>query len=61
MARLKTLTILGSTGSIGTNTLDVVGRHPDRYRVYALVAGPNVDLLAPQIQEISAASCGHGN
>jgi 1-deoxy-D-xylulose-5-phosphate reductoisomerase len=49
MRQLKTLTILGSTGSIGVSTLDVVGRHPDQYRVHALVAGRNVDLLAQQI------------
>jgi 1-deoxy-D-xylulose-5-phosphate reductoisomerase len=50
MGQLKTLTILGSTGSIGVSTLDVVGRHPEQYRVHALVAGNNVDLLATQIQ-----------
>src|SRR5579862_6662866 len=50
MERLKTLTLLGSTGSIGVSTLDVVGRHPEKYRVHALVAGSNVDLLAQQIQ-----------
>jgi len=50
MGPLKTLTILGSTGSIGVSTLDVVGRHPEQYRVHALVAGNNVDLLAQQIQ-----------
>ena len=49
MRQLKTLTILGSTGSIGVSTLDVVGRHPDQYRVHALVAGHNVDLLTQQI------------
>ncbi|HLK22749.1 MAG TPA: 1-deoxy-D-xylulose-5-phosphate reductoisomerase [Bryobacteraceae bacterium] len=49
MRQLKTLTILGSTGSIGVSTLDVVGRHPDQYRVHALVAGRNVDLLTQQI------------
>jgi len=47
----RTLTILGSTGSIGTNTLDVVRQNPDRYRVFALVAGRNVELLARQILE----------
>ena len=47
---LKTLTILGSTGSIGVSTLDVVGRHPDRYRIHALAAGQNVELLVEQIQ-----------
>jgi 1-deoxy-D-xylulose-5-phosphate reductoisomerase len=50
---MKTLTILGSTGSIGTSTLDVVGRHRDLYRVFALVAGTNVNLLAAQIAEFS--------
>jgi 1-deoxy-D-xylulose-5-phosphate reductoisomerase len=45
------LTILGSTGSIGTNTLDVVRRNLHRYGVYALVAGQNVDTLAAQILE----------
>jgi len=49
MGQLKTLTILGSTGSIGVSTLDVVGRRPEQYRVHALVAGRNVDLLAQQI------------
>ena len=50
MGRLKTLTLLGSTGSIGASTLDVVGRHPEKYRVHALVAGSNIDLLIKQIQ-----------
>lgn len=50
MERLKTLTVLGSTGSIGVSTLDVVGRHPEKYRVHALVAGSHVAVLAQQIQ-----------
>jgi len=50
-APMKTLTILGSTGSIGTNTLDVVRRNRHLYQVYALVAGANIDLLTSQIQE----------
>ncbi len=50
-AQMKTLTILGSTGSIGTNTLDVVRHNPDAYRIHALVAGRNVDMLARQIVE----------
>jgi len=45
------LTLLGSTGSIGTSTLDVIRLWPDRFGVYALVAGRNVDLLARQIAE----------
>ena len=48
---MRTLTVLGSTGSIGTNTLDVVRRNRHLYQVYALVAGQNVDLLAAQILE----------
>ena len=46
---LKNLTVLGSTGSIGVSTLDVVGRHPEKYRIHALVAGQNIELLARQI------------
>lgn len=45
------LTLLGSTGSIGKSTLDVVHRWPGRFGIYALVAGRNVDLLAQQIAE----------
>jgi len=45
------LTLLGSTGSIGTSTLDVVRRWPQRFGIYALVAGRNVELLARQIAE----------
>ncbi|HWB95822.1 MAG TPA: 1-deoxy-D-xylulose-5-phosphate reductoisomerase, partial [Bryobacteraceae bacterium] len=48
---MKTLTVLGSTGSIGTNTLDVIRQNRHLYRVYALAAGQNVDLLAEQILE----------
>jgi len=46
----KTLTVLGSTGSIGRNTLDVAGRFPDRYPIHALAAHTNVELLASQIE-----------
>ena len=45
------LTLLGCTGSIGTSTLDVVRRWPDRFGIHALVAGRNVELLAQQIAE----------
>jgi 1-deoxy-D-xylulose-5-phosphate reductoisomerase len=45
------LTLLGSTGSIGKSTLDVVERWPNRFGIYALVAGRNVDLLARQIAQ----------
>lgn len=45
-ARMRILTVLGATGSIGESTLDVVARHPDRYRVYALTAGRRIERLA---------------
>jgi len=48
---MKMLTVLGSTGSIGTNTLDVVRRSRHQFQVYALAAGQNTDLLASQILE----------
>jgi len=46
---MKKLAILGSTGSVGVTTLDVVGRFSDRFRVTALAAGNNLELLAKQI------------
>jgi 1-deoxy-D-xylulose-5-phosphate reductoisomerase len=49
---MKSFTILGSTGSIGTQALDVVRRHPDRFKVVGLsAAGANLELLAGQIRE----------
>ena len=42
------ITVLGSTGSIGKNTLDVVARHPDRYEVFALSVATQVDLMLEQ-------------
>jgi 1-deoxy-D-xylulose-5-phosphate reductoisomerase len=50
---VRSVCLLGSTGSIGSSTLDVIRRSPDRYRVHSLVAGSNVDLLVRQIQEFS--------
>jgi 1-deoxy-D-xylulose-5-phosphate reductoisomerase len=47
---MKRLSILGSTGSIGTSALDVVAMHPDRFDVRVLAAATNVDLLARQIE-----------
>ena len=44
----KKIAILGSTGSIGTQTLDVVRRHPDRYEVYAICAHRSIELLIEQ-------------
>ncbi len=50
MDKMKKLTILGSTGSIGVSTLQVVAEFPDDYRVVALTAGNNVELLRKQIE-----------
>jgi 1-deoxy-D-xylulose-5-phosphate reductoisomerase len=47
-AGLRTLTVLGSTGSIGVQTLEVAAAHPDRFHVGALAAGRNADLLIAQ-------------
>ncbi|VUD68221.1 1-deoxy-D-xylulose 5-phosphate reductoisomerase [Thalassocella blandensis] len=44
----QTLTVLGATGSIGVNTLDVVRQHPERFRVFALTAHKNIMLLSQQ-------------
>ena len=46
---MKALSVLGSTGSIGTQTLELVEEFPDRFRVVALTAGNNLDLLIEQI------------
>jgi len=46
----KRIAILGSTGSIGTQTLDVIAHHPDQFTVEALAGGQNVELLAEQIR-----------
>ncbi|MDO9585783.1 MAG: 1-deoxy-D-xylulose-5-phosphate reductoisomerase, partial [Syntrophales bacterium] len=48
---MKNISILGSTGSIGVNTLNVVRENPLRYKVVALAAGRNVDLLQKQMEE----------
>ncbi len=45
------VTVLGSTGSIGDSTLDVLARHPDRFRLVALGANSNVTKLAQQVQK----------
>jgi 1-deoxy-D-xylulose-5-phosphate reductoisomerase len=47
---MKPIAILGSTGSVGVTTLDVVSRFPDRFRVVAMAAGRNLDLLVAQVR-----------
>lgn len=49
------ITVLGSTGSIGCSTLDIVRRHPDRYRVFALTGATRVEQMASQVAEFSPA------
>ena len=51
----RLITVLGSTGSIGVNTLDVIRAHPDRFQVAALTAGKQVDRLAEQCIEFKPA------
>ena len=48
---MQQITILGSTGSIGTSTLDVVAHHPDKFKIVALTANTQVDLLFRQCRQ----------
>jgi len=48
---MKQIAILGSTGSIGVSTLEIVAAHPDKFRVVALSGGKNIELLAHQIRQ----------
>ncbi len=52
--RPRSVTILGSTGSVGQSTVDLITRNPESYRVEALVAGSSVDLLAKQARQLRA-------
>ncbi len=51
MTTVKNLTILGATGTIGENTLDVVSRHPGRFSVFALTASTQLEKLAAQCRQ----------
>jgi len=48
---VKAITLIGSTGSIGTQTLDIVSQYPDQFRIVGLAAGNNVEMLAAQIRQ----------
>jgi 1-deoxy-D-xylulose-5-phosphate reductoisomerase len=48
---VKAITLLGSTGSIGTQTLDIVAQYPEQFRIVGLTAGRNVTLFAQQIRQ----------
>ncbi|GIP14584.1 1-deoxy-D-xylulose 5-phosphate reductoisomerase 2 [Paenibacillus montaniterrae] len=50
---MKNISLLGSTGSIGTQTLDIVDQHPDKFQIIALSAGSNIELLKQQIDKYS--------
>ena len=50
---MKTIALLGSTGSIGVSTLALVREFPERFRVHGMVAGQNLMLLAKQVKEFS--------
>ncbi len=51
MSKLRNLTVLGATGTIGVNTLDVAARHPDRFKVIALTANRQVEKLHAQCRQ----------
>lgn len=52
---MKAINLLGSTGSIGTQTLDIVTQYPDQFRIVGLAAGSNVEMLASQIRQFRPA------
>jgi 1-deoxy-D-xylulose-5-phosphate reductoisomerase len=58
---VKAITLLGSTGSIGTQTLDIVEHHPDRFRIVGLAAGSNVEMLAQQVRQFRPEIVAIGN
>lgn len=58
---MKAITLLGSTGSIGTQTLDIVAQYPDQFRIVGLAAGNNVELLAQQVRQFRPEIVAIGN
>jgi 1-deoxy-D-xylulose-5-phosphate reductoisomerase len=58
---VKAITLLGSTGSIGTQTLDIVEHHPDKFRIVGLAAGSNVTMLAEQVAKFRPEIVAVGN
>jgi 1-deoxy-D-xylulose-5-phosphate reductoisomerase len=58
---VKAITLLGSTGSIGTQTLDIVENNPDKFRIVGLAAGSNVELLAQQVRNFRPEIVAIGN
>ncbi len=58
---MKAITLLGSTGSIGTQTLDIVETNPDKFRIVGLAAGNNVERLAQQVRQFRPEIVAIGN
>lgn len=58
---MKAITLLGSTGSIGTQTLDIVENNPDKFRIVGLAAGSNVEILAQQVRQFRPEIVAIGN
>ncbi len=58
---MKAITLLGSTGSIGTQTLDIVEHNPDKFRIVGLAAGSNVEMLARQVRQFRPEIVAIGN
>jgi 1-deoxy-D-xylulose-5-phosphate reductoisomerase len=58
---VKAITLLGSTGSIGTQTLDIVEHNPDKFRIVGLAAGSNVEMLAQQVRQFRPEIVAIGN
>lgn len=58
---MRHIAVLGSTGSIGVNTLDVIRKHPNRFKLVALTANTQVELLAAQCEEFAPAIAVIGN
>ena len=57
---IQRVAILGSTGSIGVSTLEVMARHPERFEVFALTASTSVDTMLAQCSASQAGLCRHG-
>ncbi|MFD2085475.1 1-deoxy-D-xylulose-5-phosphate reductoisomerase [Brevibacillus brevis] len=58
---MKKIALLGSTGSVGTSTLEVVDQHPEDFSVVAMAAGTNVDLLTRQVEKFKPELVSVGN
>ncbi|GEC88073.1 1-deoxy-D-xylulose 5-phosphate reductoisomerase 2 [Brevibacillus brevis] len=61
MKSVKKIALLGSTGSVGTSTLEVVDQHPEDFSVVAMAAGTNVDLLTRQVEKFKPELVSVGN